>query len=277
MADESDVETALAGLVGAALYPAGLSGPCTVAGALCRIYRGWPVTAALDADLVAGVTNISIAAVSGHSVNTTRWPDTSLPQATTTPSLTATVSGETVRFGGSGGVGQVAAVLADAAAASWRLQASDTPQSVAASLAAALSLYRPAVAAGATLSVPGAIRLVGRVEADQPTLTLSRRQLQAFRLTAWCPDPATRDGVGSAIDAALSGIRFIGLADGSSGRLRYAGSSVSDRWEDATLYRRELTYTADYATSLAANLPRMAVGLLNATLGAALPAETLLS
>ena len=39
MADASDVETALVGVIGGALYPAGLSGACAAAGAVCRVYR----------------------------------------------------------------------------------------------------------------------------------------------------------------------------------------------------------------------------------------------
>jgi hypothetical protein len=277
MADQSDVETALVGVVGGALYPSGLFAQCVVPGAVCRIYRGWPVPAALDADLAAGTTNISVVAVGGQSRNTTRWPDAWIPQTQTVPTLTATVNGDAVTFGGTGGAGQVAAVIADTAWAAWRLQATDTPQSVAAALATALANARSASARGAVLTVPGAIRLIGRVEADQPTLRLSRRQLQAFRLTAWCADPMTRDAVGSAVDAALSGIDFIGLADGTSGRLRYIASVVSDRWEDATLYRRELTYSVDYSTSIALDLPRMAVGAFIPTLGEGGIAETLLS
>ncbi len=277
MADESDVETALVGVIGGALYPDGLAGPCVVPGVACRIYRGWPVTAALDADLATGTTNISVAAVHGHSRNTSRWSDLWVPQTQTSPSLTTSVSGTTVTFGGTAAVGQVAAVIADAAWASWRLQASDTPQSVASALATALRSVRAATASGATLTVPGAIRLTARVEADQPTLHVSRRQRQAFRVTAWCPDPATRDAVSSAVDSALSGIDFIGLADSTSGRLRYLSTTVSDRWEDATLYRRELTYTVDYPTTIAADLPRMAVGAFSATLDAGGITETLLS
>lgn len=277
MADQSDVENALVGVIGGALYPDGLAQPCAVPGAICRIYRGWPVPAALDADLAAGTTNVSIVAVTSKSRNTTRWPDSWIPQAQTAPTLTAVVSGTTVTFGGTGGAGQVAAVIADNSWAAWRLQATDTPQSVAAALATSLASVRSASASGATLTVPGAIRLIGRVEADQPTLRLSRRQLQAFRLTAWCGDPATRDAVGSAVDAALSGIDFIGLADGTSGRLRYITSVVSDRWEDATLYRRELTYTVDYSTSIALDLPRMAVGAFVPALGEGGITETLLS
>jgi hypothetical protein len=277
MADQSDVETALVGMIGGALYPGGLFAPCAVAGAVCRIYRGWPVPAALDADLAASITNISITPVAGQDENTTRWPDLWIPQARTAPTLTATVSGDSVTFGGTGGAGQVAAVIADNSWAAWRLQATDTPATVATRLANTLATARAATASGAVLTVPGAIRLIGRVEADQPTLRMSRRQRQAFRAMLWCADPATRDAVGNAVDSALSGIDFVGLADGTSGRLRYLASTVSDKWEDATLYRRELTYTVEYPTTIAESLPRMAVGAFLPTLGEGGITEILLS
>jgi len=277
MADQSDVEAALVGAIGGALYPNGLAAACAVPGAVCRIYRGWPVPAALDADLAASTTNISVAPVAGEEHNTTRWPDAWIPQGQTAPTLKATVSGDTVTFGGSARPGQVAAVIADTTWAARRLQPGDTPASIAAVLAVSLGAVRAASASGATLTVPGAIKLVARAEMDQPTLRLSRRQRQAFRITVWCGDPATRDSVGSAIDSALSGIDFLGLPDTTSGRLRYLASAVSDRWEDAALYRRELTYSVEFPTTIAANLPRMAVGGFTATLGEGGSSETLLS
>jgi len=260
MADQSDVETALVGVVGGALYPAGLMGPCAVPNAVCRIYRGWPVSAALDADLVAGLVNISVTTVPGHSRNTTRWPDLwSFPQVVV-PTLQVSVAGNAATFSGSAGAGQLAALVAGSRASVYRTEAGDTPASVAAALCRQMLVSGAATVSGSTVTLPGVPLLLARVEADQPALRQTRRQLQLFRVTAWCPDPMTRDAVGSTIDSTLSGIDFIGLADGTSGRLRYLASNVSDRWEDATLYRRELTYSVDYPTTIAELLPRMAVG-----------------
>lgn len=260
MADQSDVETAIAGVVGGALYPNGVQQPCAAAGQVVRIYRGFPVPAALDADLAAGWCNVSVVAVPGQEANTTRWLQTSLCQPILAPQLTVQVTGQTVTFGGIAAPGQVAAVIADQATAAHRTQAGDSPASVAAALAAGLA-PRAASASGAVLTVPSAIRLVARVEADQPVLRLTRQQSQRFAVTCWCPDPRSRDLVASAIDAALSAITFIGLADGTSGRLRALASEATDRWETATLYRRELIYAVDYATTVPAVLPRMAVGI----------------
>ena len=202
MADQSDVETALVGVVGGALYPTGLSGPCAVPDAICRIYRGWPVSAALDADLAAGLVNVSVIALSGQSVNTTRWPDIWSIQQVTTPSLLVDVTGDAATFSGNAGPGQLAALVAGTRATVYRTQPGDTPANVAAQLCRQLLASGPASVSGATVTLPGVPVLLARVEADQPALRQTRRQLQAFRVTAWCPDPLTRDAIGSAIDSA---------------------------------------------------------------------------
>ncbi len=50
---------------------------------------------------------------------------------------------------------------------------------------------------------------------------------------------------------------FLGLPDGMAGRVRFLSSTASDRAQDAAVYRRDLVYTVDYATTLSANLPRL--------------------
>lgn len=272
MADQSDVEAALAGAVGGALYPQGLSGPCAVAGTQARIYRGWPMAAALQADLQAGVCNVSILAVEGTARNTARWPDAAIPLTTAAATLFADVAGQSVRFSGTAADGQVAAVIADAATVAYRMIGSDSPQSVAAKLARLMQAQRAAELDGAVLTVPGAVRLVARVEADQPTLRMTGRRSQTFRVSCWCPDPPTRDALGAAVELALSAYDFLGLADGTSGRIRFEGASVSDARDDVALFRREILYGVDYAVTQAAVLPRMAVGI--ATMP---PAQTAIS
>ena len=66
---------------------------------------------------------------------------------------------------------------------------------------------------------------------------------------SWCPDPAVRDTVAGAIDTALASLRFIALPDGTQGRLIYAGGADFDQSQDAALYRRDLLYGVEYATT----------------------------
>ncbi len=161
MADLADIESALVGLIADALYPNGAEAASAI-GMPARIYRGWPVLGGLDADLAAGVVNISVLAVPGQVRNTTRWND---PAADTyaSPTITLSVHGQTATVGGIAGAGQLAGLLIDGLAHVYRAAAGDTPGRVAAALA---GLIGPAASvAGASVSIVGARRLSGRVAA----------------------------------------------------------------------------------------------------------------
>jgi hypothetical protein len=263
MADQSDVETALTTLIGAVIYPQGTNAP-SILGAACRIYRGWPNTAALDADLAAGRVNITVFPDARHEQNTTRWTEEYSVTQPITPTLTiataVTGTGSTATIGGTASPGQVAGLLVDNLAVVHRTAAGDTPDLVAATLASYLRTQRVAAVAGATITIPGAHLLVGRVVADQQVQQEIRRQRQNFRISCWCPDPTTRDTAGAAVDVALAAQNFIALPDGTSGRLRFVSSTVFDQSEDASLYRRDLLYGVDYATTQTIALPSMIFG-----------------
>lgn len=275
MADQSDVEAALAALAVAVLYPDGADRK-SLPGAVCRVYRGWPNAAALDADLAAGVVNISVFSDPADQRTTTRWL---VEEAIVAKPATLLVVNDAngVAFSGIAAAGQLAGVLADNVAVVHRTVAGDTPGRVAAVLAVALRESRTTVLSGASLAVPGAMRLVGRVFADQVVTRETRRQRMGFVMTCWCPDPATRDAVASALDAALSASDFLPLPDGTVGRLRFRGSVVRDRNQDAALYRRDLRYEVDFATTFSVATPSMMFGDFTMIGGAAGVAATVLS
>ena len=248
MADQADIETALAALAADALYPQGTGAP-SAPGPLCRVYRGWPVPAALEADLAAGQVHVAVSALAGSLRPAPGFAGTWNETAAPAPLLAATTAGENVIFSGPADAGQIAGVLADGRAYAYRTEAGDTPEMVAARLAALITRDRVALVAGPVLSVPGAARLVARVLADRPALRETRRQTQGFRLACFCPDPATRDAVAAAIDAAFAARRFLALPDGSAARLLFAGGASLDDAQQAGLYRRDLLYAAEYATT----------------------------
>lgn len=259
MADLSDVETVLSNLVVQALYPNGIEAS-GILNRPCRVYRGWPNAGALDEDLAAGIPNVSVFPESAQQVNTTRFPDTEIIPNPVQPSLAANVAGSTVTFSGDAGLGQLAGILADGLGVVHRTQSGDTASSVAARLATLLRLDRAAVLAGATVTVPGATKLIARVVADQQAFRETRRQRQGFRISCWCPDPLTRDASAGVIDAQLSTRDFIPLSDGTFGHLRFVSSSVFDQSQNASLYRRDLLYSVEYATTLQPILPSMIFG-----------------
>jgi hypothetical protein len=261
MADQSDVETALANAIAGALYPNGSAGG-SVIGTTCRIYRGWPNAVALDADLAAGIVNVTVFPDAARQRNTTRWPEEWVAGVAVAPTLSMLISGTTASVFGTGGAGMLAGLQVDTLSVVYRTQAGDTPELVAASLADKLrGLGRVALASGADVSVPGAGYMIGRVEADQPGQRESKRQSQGFRVSLWCPGPASRDSAGAAVDGALAAMAFLALPDGTGGNLRYLSSVLYDQSLNARLYRRDLLYNVDYATTITEALPSMIFGV----------------
>jgi len=260
MADQSDVEAALVNAASAALYPNG-TGEASVPGTDCRIYRGWPNSAALDLDLAAGKINVTVFPGGEPGRTTTRYAE-QWTGAAVRPTRIVTVDGQSVTFDGTADVGQIAGILANGVSYAYRLRTGDTPQSVAANLAAMARGNSIVWLSSNTLTIAGVGDILARVVADAPVQNEVRRQEQGFRITCWCPTPATRDATAGAIDQALSTQRFITLPDGTSGRLAFASTTVFDQSQNARLYRRDLNYSVEYATILSSTLPAMLFGNL---------------
>ena len=264
MADLADVETAIVGLATAALYPNGLAEPSSV-GADCRVYRGWPAPAALDADLQAGLVNVTVFPDTAPSQSLTRYPSEwhGMPAAAT---LIGTATSDTVTFGGTADVGQIAGVKIGNRTFVYRTMVGDTPDAVASNLAAAIRQERSVLLAGKSFSVIGASGIVVRVVADSPAMREVRRQSHDIRVSFWCPNPTLRDRAAATVDLALAALTFIELPDSSRGRIGFKNTALFDRSQNAILYRRDLTYSVEYPTIVAALLPSMLFGdlLLNA-------------
>lgn len=269
MADQSDVEAALAALVAGFIYPRGVA----AAGALpfgCRVYRGWPRRVALDADLLAGGAHVTVAAGAVGQRSTTRYPDEWRVTRVRVPTLIATVGLGYVALSGDAAAGQLIGVEFAGVAYVHRTVAGDTLSGMAGALAALIPNGR---SAGAVLTLPGVVA-VARVVADQTGSRETRRQLQAFRLVCWTATPAQRDALASFVDGALSTVDFVGLVDGTAGRLRMLSSGTSDRARDAGLYRRDLLYSVDFATTQISVLPSLLFNGSTLRAGGAVVRET---
>lgn len=264
MADISDIEAALVDLVATALYPQGTNNP-SIAGVDCRVYRGWPLASGLNADLGAGRINVSIFPETAPGRVTTRhvplWRDVA-----GSPSMTVRAVGTSVTWGGEAIEGQLTGVLVDGRPFVYRTASDDTPISVAANLATLLRSVWIVNQAGATLSIPGAGSVLARVAVDAIATREVRRQERDFRIAFWCPSPLTRDATAVAVDQMLAGVTFLDLSDQTQGRLAYVGTSVFDQSQSAMLYRRDLIYSVEYATTIKSSQPAMLFGdvVLNA-------------
>ena len=260
MADLADVETSLVGLLTAAIYPNGLTAPSSV-GVDCRIYRGWPAPAGLDADLKAGKVNVTVFPDAAPGQTLTRyaaeWHGTPA-----TPTLSVSTHGSIVTFGGTADIGQIAGILLGNANFAYRTVSGDTPASVAANLGTMIRTGQIVQVVGSTLTIPGAPEIVARVVADSPGLREVRRQSHEIRISFWCPTPNLRDSMASIVDTALAAMTFIDLPDTSVGRISYRNTAVFDQSQSAILYRRDLVYSVEYPTILSASLPSMLFGAM---------------
>ncbi len=266
MADQADVETALVSLVATAVYPNGSRLPSAVLGpggaAVCRVYRGLPNGPTLEADLAQGVMHATVYAAGTPIRNTTRFPRVWQVVTPVPATLSVSVTGNAAAFAGACEPGQLAGIAADGGIFPYAVQARDTPPTVASNLAAMLRAAGWLVDyAGTTVSVPAARLFTARVVAGGMALQEIKRQAEAFRISLWCGDPLTRDAAASVIDPALAAPNFIALADGSCGHLSYAGGTTTDGGADTALYRRDLIYTVEYPTTLAAATPSMLFGV----------------
>lgn len=251
MADLSDVSNALVALASQALYPSGTGQP-SVAGVGVKVYGGWPLPEQLDADLraVPTVGHVSVWPRDGDR-NTTRfnadWQQPTAPATT----VTATVSGQQVTIGGAAAVGQNVAVVANGQAFIYAVQANDTPASIATALAALIvAAIAGTTSAGPVLTLPNTARIgAARVGGTGSVIRELRRQERQFQLSIWTNTPASRDAIAQPVDVALAAVTFLTLPDGSAARLRYHGACVIDTLQKQGVYRRDLIYTVEYATT----------------------------
>ncbi len=214
-------------------------------------YRGFPEAAALDKELAAGDVHVTVnPRAGGYTRNSTRYLQRDLTVIALAPTLTVSIAGNVVTFGGTADPGQAAGVQAGVYAWVVRTALGSTPASVAAALAI---IVRGATAQGQALTVPGLV--TARIGADAQTATIVRNTEQQFTVTVWCADPDTRDTVAAALDAALTGLTFLILPANEVGRIRFAGDQSSDKAESANLYTRMLHYSCDYPTTRRATAP----------------------
>lgn len=246
MADQSEVTSALAALAAGVIYPNGIGQP-SVAGVTVTIAAGWPVPAQLDAIIKAGDAMLTVYPMPGMESNTTRFlpqmtPKTSIPAA----SLTLTMAANQITVGGTIKAGEAATVKVNYQPYSVGVGASDTTATIAAALAAAIP---NASAAGSVVTITGAFDISASVSAPVEMQSEVGRQTKVFKLVAWCPTPAVRTLLGKAVDGAFRQAPRMLLPDNTYGRLIYRGTIETDDAAKQRIYRRDLHYEVEYATT----------------------------
>jgi hypothetical protein len=259
MADLADVEESIISVITGVLYPGGTS--LSVVGADCRVYRGWPVSSALNADLASNVVNVTVFPSSHPGRVRSPLPITYRVVEPSSP-FTVSVSGSTASFAGTPSTNHCTGIMVDGSTYVYRPRAGDSAASVAAELATFIGNDRVAHLSGTSISVPGARRFVARAVADRVSMREVRRQERDAVIALWCPAPGLRDLVASQIDTALAAISFLPLADSTSARIRYVDTLTYDQSQSANLYRRDLVYSLEYPTVVRYVEPEMLFGQL---------------
>lgn len=256
MADISDVEQSLVDLVSGIVYPSGSASPSALpAAAPARIRRGWPLPAELDADLLAGLSNVTVWPRGGVEHNTTRYPVDYQEVSRATATLTCTVQDNQFTIGGTNNpaVRQFITVqVGPRVVVSYDPLDTDTLPMIAAQFVSLLAAQGvPAAAVGAVVTLQTGMSLRATVGVDANQIAEIRRQETMIQITLWCPTPALRDALAKLVEPVLAKTTFLVMPDQSATRLRYHMAVLSDDGDKIRLYRRDLIYTVEYATTLA--------------------------
>lgn len=250
MADLTDVSNALVALVAQVLYPNGTAQP-SITGVPTLVYAGWPTASQLDADLAGlpggtGRMHVTVFPTSTEKNVTRYFPDWQ-PKTQNAATLALSVAGQAITISGTVSTPQNVAVLVDGSAYTYAVQAGDTLTSIATALAA---LIPGATNAGAVITVPDGHPIRAARAGGSGTLQReTKRQMRVMQMTVWADTPDNRSATAAAIDSALSGIERIALPDGTLARMIYKAAHENDALQKAALFRRDLLYSVEYATT----------------------------
>jgi hypothetical protein len=235
------------------LYPAGIptgtNPPSPVAGCPVRVYQGWPEREAIDADMAAGIVDVTVYSMPG-SVNTTRYPVVDVPISVSPPTLVWTVEGTTATLSGTVSTPQNVGLLIDRQAYLYAVQSADTLASIASALAALIGAVQPASAVGPAVTIPDGQSVIGRAGGIGTTLRETGRQRVTVQITISAPSDALRDAVGGIIEPILRSLRRLALDDHSIAMIWFGQVADSDETAKSGIYRRILSLDAEYASTI---------------------------
>lgn len=248
MADLSDVTSAMADLATAACYPNGPSAP-SVTGHRVSVFEGWPLPEQLD-QIKNDVAFVSIYPVDSSNASVIQVFDT--PQVVVAPVHGMTVAGSDgqATFSGQPNPGEYATVVVGHGAGyTYVASQGDTTSTVAAALATQIAAGYPGTSAtGATLTIVGAPAFVVRIGAPGTLGQALHRERPRIQITVWAPNHQRRSIIAAAVDVALKRSFRLTLPDTSQATLTYERTVTLDSEQKLGIYRRDLFYTAEYAT-----------------------------
>jgi hypothetical protein len=104
---------------------------------------------------------------------------------------------------------------------------------------------------GSVITLPATARIGAlRVAVSGMTSIELGRQDRELQITIWAATPAMRDAAAKIIDPVLRAQIRLTMPDNSSARFVYKSSPFTDFDQKAGIYRRDLIYSAEYATTV---------------------------
>ena len=252
MADLTDVCNALVALAAQTLYPNGTGQP-SASGFDVRVYQGWPNPQQLDADLKNGAAHVSVFPRPDER-NTTRYSKDWKQQAINATTLTALISNQQITIGGTVPASnnpQNVAVVINGQSFAYTATSTDTLTTIATALTVLIAASIAGTSnAGPVITLPASARISSaRVGGTGTLIRELRRQERLFQISVWADTPDHRDAVVQPLDVALAATPFLTLTDQTAARLIYKSSPINDGYQKDKLYRRDLFYTVEYATT----------------------------
>lgn len=272
MADQSEVSNVIAAKVAATVYPNGTASP-SIANAVIKIYPGWPVPNILQQDINAGGAHISVWALPTERKIGSELGRPYRVISTGEPPIIATVSGQQVTLSGAVSLPTNVYFLIDGVGYHYPVQAGDSLTSVATAMA---SQIPGASNAGPVISIPDARTIIARTGGVGMASRELRRQEKDFQITVWAPSPQMRTLIGPAIDSALSEESNVSLGDFVPAYILYKRQFDTDASENYLVYRRDLIYTVNYATTQTIAAPQVIAPVMNITDTSGIPIKTIL-
>lgn len=259
MSDLTDVANALCGLIVGIVYPNGV-GAAPAVNAPVKVYPGWPDPNTLAADLSTvgnpgqpNALHISVFSTSSER-NTTRYQTTERLTNLNAATYTLTQAGQAVTVGGAAPSNffvQNLAIFVGGTPYAVGTSAGQTPAQIAAALQAKIVVDVPGTTvSGAVITLPAGARIGAlRVGSSGTVAKEVRRTEKVFQISLWADSPANRSALAGLIDPVLSDTPFFAMPDGFAARLRYRSTIDNDNDQKQGMYRRDLFYSVEYATT----------------------------
>lgn len=253
MASTDDVARYLASRVAGVVYPGGGRLPGIVNTAM-KVYPGWPVPGILQQDIDNGGMHISVWPLPTERKISPALGRPFRVMAKGKPTLQFTVNGTTIGVAGVASELTNVQITLNGKTYTFHFRAGTTAEK-------ALDVLSVSLPRSFTIGSSLFIMLVRHLSISVSTAGIAvrelRRQIKDFQITVWAPTPGLRDRIGSAIDAALSEQSHIDLNDGAPAQLLYARQFDSDRSENWHVYRRDLIFSVNYATTQTISAPEV--------------------